>query len=143
MTVGAILNEKGNTIVSTQPDAILADVCVLLEEHRIGAVMVLDKSDDITGILSERDVVRAIGRNGPAALQRPTSEFMTAKVETCLEDDTVNRAMARMTKGRFRHLPVMRSGRIVGVISIGDVVKWRIEQVEREAEEMRSYIAMA
>ncbi|PTW61646.1 CBS domain protein [Breoghania corrubedonensis] len=143
MTVGAILNEKGNTVVSIRPDATLEDVCKLLLEHRIGAAMVLDKNDDIAGILSERDVVRAVGREGDAALKRAASDVMTTKVETCIEDDTINQAMARMTKGRFRHLPVTRSGRIIGVISIGDVVKWRIEQVEREAEEMRSYIAMA
>ena len=143
MTVGAILNEKGNSVVSTEPDATLGQVCTLLQKHRIGAVMVLDKNEDIAGILSERDVVRAIGGEGSAALERPTREFMTTTVETCVEDDTINKAMSRMTKGRFRHLPVLRSGQIIGVISIGDVVKWRIEQVEREAEEMRSYIAMA
>ncbi|WP_321339616.1 CBS domain-containing protein [Breoghania sp.] len=143
MTVGAILNEKGASVVSTPADSTLGDVCAILKEHRIGVVMVLDKAGDIAGILSERDVVGAIGKEGAPALKRKTSEFMTKRVETCVEDDTIIHAMSLMTKGRFRHLPVMREGKIYGVISIGDVVKWRIEQVEREAEEMRTYIAMA
>lgn len=143
MTVGAILREKGNNVVSASSDATLSEVCALLQEHRIGAVLILNGDGTIAGILSERDIVRALGRDGAAALTRPTREFMTTTVETCYEDEAITEAMTRMTKGRFRHLPVTREGKLIGVISIGDVVKWRIEQVEREAEEMRSYIAMA
>jgi CBS domain-containing protein len=97
----------------------------------------------IKGILSERDIVRALGRNGGAALDASVSELMTAKVRTCTEDSTVPELMELMTEGRFRHLPVERDGKLIGVVSIGDIVKRRIDQIEREADDIRSYIASA
>lgn len=143
MTIAAILKSKGADIVSATPDSTLADVCATLCEHKIGAVLVCDPDGGIAGIMSERDVVGAVNREGAEALARPVSAFMTRKVVTCTLDDTINEVMSRMTAGRFRHLPVIEGGRIVGLISIGDVVKHRIAQVERDAEEMRSYISMA
>jgi CBS domain-containing protein len=108
----------------------------------VGALVVVEDGDRIIGIVSERDIVRAIA-GGAAALDQPVSSVMTKNVMTCSDGETIDSVMSRMTKGRFRHLPVAENGRLTGIISIGDVVKARIEQVEREAEEMRAYIATA
>jgi CBS domain-containing protein len=143
VTVHAILAEKGRTIVTARPEQTVGAVCHLLAEKRIGAVLVLDAGDRIAGILSERDVVRALARDGAAALERPVSGYMTRSVQTCSPHDTIAEVMAWMTTGRFRHLPVVEDGRLIGVVSIGDVVKHRIAQAEREAEEMRTYIHTA
>ncbi len=143
MTVAAILNEKGRDIISDTADRTLKDICEVLGEKRIGAIVILGAGGGIEGIVSERDVVRAISEHGPEALSQPASAVMTRKVVTCSEDDTINEVMSLMTSGRFRHLPVLREGRLVGLISIGDVVKHRIAQIEREAEDMRTYIAMS
>ena len=105
--------------------------------------MVASEEMAILGILSERDIVRAIRRNGVSALDKPVGELMTASVRTCTEDSTVPELMELMTEGRFRHMPVERSGKLIGVISIGDIVKRRIEEIEREADDIRSYIASA
>lgn len=140
MTVSAILAEKGRSIVSVPTDRTLAQVCDVLAGRRIGAVLVLDPTGGLAGILSERDVVRALAHDGPAALDRPVTAYMTHAVQTCTPQDSVGEVMARMTAGRFRHLPVFEHGVLVAVISIGDVVKHRIAQAEREAEEMRTYI---
>jgi len=142
MTVAAILSRKGREVVTVTADRSIADVIHMLAEHRIGAVVVADAGSRILGIVSERDVVRALVR-GPGALDGAVASIMTAKVVTCTDHDTINDVMARMTEGRFRHLPVVEDGRLAGIVSIGDVVKARIEQVEREADEMRAYIAMA
>lgn len=143
MTVAAILRDKGTDIVSASPENSLSEICAILGERRIGAVMVLNGDESIAGIISERDAVAAICREGASALTRPVSALMTRNVITCEGDDTINDVMSKMTAGRFRHLPVLEDGRLVGLISIGDVVKERIAQAEREAEEMRTYIAMA
>ncbi|WP_029074856.1 CBS domain-containing protein [Kaistia adipata] len=142
MTVAAILSRKGREVVTVAVDRSIADVIHMLAEYRIGAVVVADDGGRILGIVSERDVVRALAR-GPGALDGVVASIMTAKVVTCRDHDTINEVMARMTEGRFRHLPVVEDGRLAGIVSIGDVVKARIEQVEREADEMRAYIAMA
>jgi CBS domain-containing protein len=142
MTVAAILSRKGRDVVTVPTDRSIADVIQMLAEYRIGAVVVADADNRILGIVSERDVVRALVR-GPNALDGTVASIMTAKVVTCTDHDTINDVMARMTDGRFRHLPVVEDGKIAGIVSIGDVVKARIEQVEREADEMRAYIAMA
>ena len=141
MTVAAILKEKGRDVVTAHPGATLADICALLTDKRIGAVVLTDKSGGVKGIVSERDVVRAIAREGAAALARPVSGFMTREVVSCAEDDTNASLMAKMTGGKFRHLPVVREGKLVGIVSIGDVVKRRIAQAEFEARAMREYIA--
>ena len=143
MTVAAILAEKGREVVTVAPATTVADASALLAERRIGAAVVTDRSGRILGIVSERDIVAALAKYGADALTRDVGSIMTSKVITCAENDTINEVMARMTRGRFRHLPVVTNGRMVGVISIGDVVKRRIEDVEREAEEMRLYIATA
>ncbi len=143
MTVKAILDSKGRNVVTISPDKSLAEAASLLAERGIGAVVVTREEGLIAGILSERDIVRALGRNGAGALDQPVSEVMTAKVQRCKEAHTVNEVMQIMTAGRFRHLPVEQNGRIAGIISIGDVVKKRIEEAEREAEEIRTYIATA
>ncbi|MCX5496929.1 CBS domain-containing protein [Kaistia dalseonensis] len=143
MTVAAILARKGRDVLTVPADTIIHDAVRLLSERRIGAVVVADSSRRIEGIVSERDIVRAIARGGVETLDGPVSSIMTARVVTCADHDTINDVMARMTEGRFRHLPVVDGGRIAGIVSIGDVVKARIEQVEREADEMRAYIAMA
>ena len=143
MTVAAILAEKGRGVVTTTPAATVGEAVDTLASHKIGALVIVDKSKRIVGIVSERDVVRAIARGGAQALSEAVETVMTRKVVTCTEDETINDVMTRMTRGRFRHLPVATNGRLAGIVSIGDVVKARIEQVEREAEEMRAYIATA
>ncbi len=142
MTVARIINEKGRDVVTTSPGASLADVAGLLSEKRIGAVLVVD-GPELLGILSERDIVRALARHGAAALDKLAADCMTARVVTCRPEDTINDVMQKMTTGRFRHVPVLENGRLAGVVSIGDVVKRRIAEVEREAEEIREYIATA
>lgn len=143
MTVKAILDAKGRDVVTVEPEMTLADAARLLSEKRIGAVVVTHAGSRIAGILSERDIVRQIGLRGAGALDEAISSAMTAKVKTCQEGHTVNQVMEIMTRGRFRHLPVEREGMLAGIVSIGDVVKQRIEDVEREADEIRQYIATA
>jgi CBS domain-containing protein len=143
MTVKMILERKGYDVFSTTPDMTVADAITILAKHKIGAIVVCDDDHAVKGILSERDVVRAISANGADALWKPISEFMTIKVKVCTENHTINQVMETMTRGRFRHLPVEKDGRLHGIVSIGDVVKVRIEEVERESQEIRSYIAMA
>lgn len=143
MTVAAILAHKGRNVLTVSKDMTVAEVVALLAERRIGAVVVVDEFRRILGIVSERDVVRILARVGSEALAADVASIMTSKVITCSDQDTINDVMERMTHGRFRHLPVVEDGRLAGIVSIGDVVKARIEQVEREADEMRTYIAMA
>ncbi|MEO3385713.1 CBS domain-containing protein [Mesorhizobium sp. CAU 1741] len=143
MTVKTILEQKGTDVVTIEPGAKLARAAQLLGERRIGAVVVTDGDGGIVGILSERDIVRAVGEAGAQALELNVDKVMTSKVSTCSESHTINSVMEIMTRGRFRHLPVEKGGRLAGIISIGDVVKWRIREVEREAEQIREYIATA
>ncbi|RUX49827.1 CBS domain-containing protein, partial [Mesorhizobium sp. M7A.F.Ca.CA.002.09.1.1] len=114
-----------------------------LAEHKIGALVITNGDRKIVGILSERDIVRVVAREGGAALDIPVRSAMTPKVKICNENHTVNEVMEIMTRGRFRHLPVEKDGMLDGIVSIGDVVKRRIEDVEREADEIRAYIATA
>jgi CBS domain-containing protein len=143
MNVRAILADKGFDVVTLTTDVSVAGAIALLAKHRIGALIVAGDNKVIKGILSERDIVRALAQDGAEALKRSVSELMTANVKVCTEEHTVNDVMEIMTRGRFRHLPVERDGKLVGVVSIGDVVKRRIEEVQREAEDIRSYIATA
>ena len=142
MTVSRIINEKGRDVVTAAPDASLAVIAATLTEKRIGAVMVVE-DDAIHGIVSERDIVRAVAKHGGDGLSMLAGEWMTANVVTCKPEDTINEVMQKMTTGRFRHLPVVENGKLAGIVSIGDVVKRRIEDVEREAEQIREYIATA
>ena len=141
MTVKQILDQKGRDVVTVSPDMGTGEAVRFLADNKIGAVVVTGAGGKIAGILSERDIVRAVASIGGDALGKPISSIMTSKVTTCGEDHTVNQVMELMTNGRFRHLPVEKDGTLIGIISIGDVVRRRIEDVEREAEEIKAYIA--
>lgn len=140
MTVAVILTRKGRDVVTTTPDSRMSTVCELLETKGIGAVVISHGGERVDGIFSERDFVRAIARQGAAALERPVKDYMTKNVVTCSPEDTVVDVMRRMTAGKFRHMPVVEDGRLAGIISIGDVVKHRIAEAEAEALAMREYI---
>jgi CBS domain-containing protein len=143
MTVKAILARKGTDVATTDPSATLADTVQLLSARRIGAVVVTGADRRIVGILSERDVVRVLAEKGPAALDAPIAEVMTRKVTTCGLRDTVKELMERMTEGKFRHVPVIDQGRLAGIISIGDVVKSRVHEMEQESAALQEYIRSA
>ncbi len=142
MTVRAILDSKGHDILSVEPGVKLSAAVKILSERRIGAVLVMS-GGRIEGILSERDIVRVIGERGAAVLDEPVSAVMTRKVVCCRPIDTVGAIMEKMTSGKFRHLPVLEGGEIVGLISIGDVVKWRVKEFEDEQEALQNYIKTA
>jgi CBS domain-containing protein len=142
MTVARIINEKGRDVVTASAETSLAALAATLSEKRIGAIVVVEKGA-IRGIISERDIVRAVAKHGGDALVMRASEWMTARVMTCEPRDTINEVMQKMTAGRFRHLPVVENGKLAGIVSIGDVVKRRIEDVQREADQIREYIATA
>ncbi|TJV52759.1 MAG: CBS domain-containing protein, partial [Mesorhizobium sp.] len=139
MTVKAILEQKGHDVLTLGPNEKLSEAIRILAEHRIGALVITNGDHKIVGILSERDVVRVLAREGTAALDIAVRSAMTPKVKICNENHTVNEVMEIMTSGRFRHLPVEKDGLLDGIVSIGDVVKRRIEDVEREAAEIRAY----
>jgi CBS domain-containing protein len=141
MTVATILSEKGREVATTVASRTIREVVDDLAARKIGALVVVEGVDQVVGIVSERDIVKALARKGGAALDDPVGTIMTRDVVTCSDAETVIRVMGRMTRGRFRHLPVVKNGRLDGIVSIGDVVKARIGEVEREADEMRSYIA--
>jgi CBS domain-containing protein len=142
MTVRAILDSKGHQIQSVGPDAKLSAAIKILGERRIGAVLVMSEGR-LEGILSERDIVRVLGERGAAVLDEPVNAVMTRKVVSCRPSDTVSAIMEMMTLGKFRHLPVIEDNKVVGLISIGDVVKWRVGEYEREQEALREYIKTA
>jgi CBS domain-containing protein len=143
MTVSTILATKGHDVITSQPHRTMHEVAKVLAERRIGAVMVTGADGSLKGILSERDIVRAVARNGSNALNDPVSQHMTANVVTCEEGDLILDVMEQMTRGRFRHVPVVKAGKLVGMISIGDVVKQRIAETEAESQSLRDYIQMA
>ena len=143
MTVATILAAKGRDVVSIEPSASLAAAATLLAEKRIGAVLILGADRRIVGILSERDIVRTIGERGVDVLGEPVSVAMTRKVSTCNETELVSSIMERMSAGKFRHMPVVDQGQPVGMISIGDVVKHRLQAMERDSVAMRDYILTA
>jgi len=143
MTVQAILSRKGSDVVTADPGATLGEVVRTLASRRIGAVVVTGADRRIVGILSERDVVRVLGEKGPSALDTPIAEVMTRKVTTCSMRDTIAELMERMTEGKFRHVPVVDDGRLAGIVSIGDVVKWRVHEIEDESAALRDYIRTA
>jgi len=143
MTVSIILACKGREVVTIEPSASLASAVGLLAEKRIGALLILGADRRIVGILSERDIVCALAKRGARALKEPVSQTMTRKVEICNESETVATIMERMTAGKFRHMPVVDQGRLVGVVSIGDIVKHRVHEMESEQVAMRDYIMTA
>ncbi len=140
MIVKNILAGKRGNVVTIEPTADLTAAIKLLAERRIGAVVILGADDRIVGILSERDIVRVLAERGPTALNEPVGQVMTRDVKTCSEDDTIEGLMGHMTMGKFRHMPVVEQGKLVGIVSIGDVVKNRVEEIEREAAALRDYI---
>ena len=143
MTVKAILSRKGGDVVTIAPTATLSAAVKLLAERRIGAIVITGPEDRVAGILSERDIVRVLGERGASVLDEPVSEVMTRKVVSCRQRDTVSAIMEMMTDGKFRHLPVLEGDRVVGLISIGDIVKWRVQEYENEQEALRQYINAA
>lgn len=143
MKVKDILTAKGRDVVVIEPTADLHSAAKLLASRKIGVLIILGAGGRIAGILSERDIVRAVAVGGASALDLPVGQAMTRDVMTCAEDDGCAEIMDRMTKGKFRHLPVVQDAKMVGLISIGDVVKQRVEEIERESDAMRDYIQTA
>ena len=141
MSVKLILDHKGHDVATVGPNVTLSEATKILNERKIGAVVVVGMEGRIVGIFTERDLVHAIARQGADALEQPVASVMTANVHRCHEDTTLNELMELMTSRRFRHVPVETDGRLAGIISIGDVVKWRIREIETEAEHIKAYIA--
>ena len=143
MTVKAILSNKGRDVLTIGPTATLESAVRILHDRHIGALVVVGAEGRVIGILSERDIVRALAALGVAALTETLSQVMTRKVETCGETETIASIMERMTAGKFRHVPVVEQERLVGIVSIGDVVKHRLMEMERESTALRDYIQTA
>ncbi|HXT78950.1 MAG TPA: CBS domain-containing protein [Acetobacteraceae bacterium] len=141
MTVAAILKHKGYQITAADPTASVAEVVALMAERRIGAVLVMDRAEQMLGIVSERDVVRSLASNGARTLAMTAGQLMTRDVQVAHPETTVAEAMRIITEGRFRHLPIMDRNALVGLISIGDVVKARIMQQDADVESLRAYVA--
>lgn len=143
MAVKAILSSKGSDVITIEPTATLDSAVKMLAARRIGALVVLGPEQRVIGILSERDIVRVLAERGAEALTLPLSQVMTRKVQTCTQSATIGDLMEQMTTGKFRHVPVMEDERLIGIVSIGDVVKERVHEIEREASELRDYIQTA
>ena len=141
MTVAAILQGKPERLIGLPDSKSLADAASLLSQEKIGALVVRNAGGEMIGILSERDIVRAIARDGAGVLNNPVSTIMTKDVICCTPTDSVAEVMGMMTARRFRHLPVKSNGKLIGMVSIGDVVKARVEEAEGEAAQLREYIA--
>lgn len=141
MQVDTILKSKGGAVHTLADNAPVADAVTLLNRHNIGAVVVLTASGAVSGILSERDLIRRLGENPATLLNTPVSACMTTKVITCARDTPVASLMEQMTRHRIRHIPIIEDGALVGIVSIGDVVKGKIEEAEQEASALREYIA--
>lgn len=138
--IGEILDRKGTDVVTIGPDATLRDVLSVLEEHGIGALVVSTDARAVEGVVSERDVVRVLARSGAGGLDQPVRSVMTHKVATCTREQTADEIMAIMTDSRFRHMPVIVDGSLGGIISIGDVVKSRMDELEFETEHLQNYV---
>jgi CBS domain-containing protein len=141
MLIAQILSGKGAQVVTTRPEASVADVARLLKEKHIGAVVVADGRGTIKGIISERDLARGLADHGAALMEMEVAQLMTREVTTCTPGDGLEQLMHQMTEGRFRHLPVVDKGKMVGIISIGDVVKHRLQELETERQQLHEYIA--
>jgi CBS domain-containing protein len=140
MNVAAILKGKGRAVATARPEATLQTITEKLANKNIGAIVIVGANGKLEGIISERDIIRAVAKEGPEALTKPVSRFMTRQVVTCTEGDTLDQLMATMTAGRFRHVPVVQDDSLVGIVSIGDVVKHHIAEVEMEASALRTYL---
>jgi len=141
MNVAAILKEKGRGVFTAAPEIPLQEIARELTQNGVGCIVLVDKEGAISGLVSERDIVKALAQSGSRALEAPASKTMTKDVIICREADTIDELMAEMTIRRVRHIPVVESGKLVGIVSIGDVVKHRIAEAEMEAAAMRAYIA--
>ncbi|WP_137128824.1 CBS domain-containing protein [Rhizobium sp. FY34] len=141
VSVRNMLDAKGRNVISVSREKTMGEVATILNQNRIGAVVITSLEGRIAGIFTERDLVRCVAEQGAAVLEKPVSTAMTTNVVRCREDTTLNELMEMMSSGRFRHVPVEDGGKLVGIMSIGDVVKARIREVEQEAEHIRAYIA--
>lgn len=141
MNVRAIIEAKGSEIITISADVSLHEVARILSRRRVGALVVVSEDGKPAGIISERDLINAVAEKGADVLRMPANEFITRKLKVCGLDDGLDDVMQTMTDKRIRHLPVMDGERLIGIISIGDVVKWRIEASDREAKLLRDYIA--
>lgn len=139
MRISDVLRHKGSEVATVPPTALVSDLVAALAEHNVGALVVVD-NDAVVGIVSERDIVRQLNRHGGDLLNSPIAEIMTADVVTCTAADTVDALAATMTERRIRHMPVVAEGRLVGIVSIGDVVKSRIDQLEMDRQQLEAYI---
>lgn len=139
--IGEILDRKGTDVATIAPEATLHDVVAMLEERGIGALVVSSDGSSLEGIVSERDVVRVLARSGAAALEQPVSNVMTRTVATCSRDQSADDVMGMMTDARFRHMPVLVDGQLGGIISIGDVVKSRMDELEFQTEHLQNYVS--
>lgn len=135
-----ILDRKGHEVATVTPDTAVRDAVAALARHNVGALIVSPDGAEVAGIMSERDVVRRLATDGEAVLDRPVEVIMKREVKTCEPGDTTNDLMGLMTEGRFRHLPVCEEGRLIGIVSIGDVVKVRIDELATEREQLAGYI---
>lgn len=141
MNVASVLKAKGRAVATARPETTLKDIAIQLSHKRIGAIVVVDDRDEVIGIISERDLVRAVAAGDQEILASPVSESMTRDVVSCGEERTIDELMEMMTKGRFRHIPVVDGGKLIGIVSIGDVVKNHIAEVEMEVSAMRDYLS--
>ncbi len=141
INVKNMLDAKGRDVVTVKPDMTLLDVSRVLNDNKIGAVVITGVDGRVAGIFTERDLVRAVAGSGAAVLDQPVRSAMTSTVQRCTEDTTVDELMGMMSAGRFRHVPVEQDGKLAGIVSIGDVVKSRIREIEFEAEQIKAYIA--
>jgi CBS domain-containing protein len=143
MTVKAILSAKRGDLISIEPTATVNTAIQTLAKHKIGALLIFGPDCRVVGILSERDIVRVLAEQGQEVLGKPLAQVMTRKVVTCGQNETVGTIMERMTNGKFRHVPVVEQDQVVGIISIGDVVKHRLHEMEQESAALRDYIQTA
>ena len=143
MDVAAILREKGTKVITAYPDTTVAQIVSTLSRERVGVVIICEKDGRLAGIVSERDVVRGLAERDQGILRTPVAGLMTTNVRTCAPGDKVSDIMATMSAQRIRHIPVIESGKLCGIISIGDVVKHRLDEIESEADALRDYVTSA
>ena len=141
MQVASILASKGRSVVTAKPGTSIPEIAQVLKSKKIGAAVVIDDADNVIGIISERDLVHGLARHGARLLDMQVGDLMTRDVVTCRTDLDIDGVMKEMTDSRIRHLPVVEGGRLAGIISIGDVVKHRLDELEDEANQLKRYIA--
>ncbi|QFU09151.1 inosine 5'-monophosphate dehydrogenase [Rhodobacteraceae bacterium THAF1] len=140
MRIERIIQDKGGDVITIAPGASVAEAAKLLSDNKIGAVIVCEQGQSPAGILSERDIVRQLSANGAACLDQTVSELMTTKLQSCAKDDTLDQVLTKMTDGRFRHMPVMEDGKMIALVSIGDVVKSRLGELAHERDALEGMV---